>query len=62
MKQAIEEGYILNVLDNYVTWKTYCHINKTIDDDPELKTIAAKRKWRGSSICTPRTSHRRLRL
>ena len=26
MKQAIEEGYILNVLDNYVTWKTYCHI------------------------------------
>ena len=26
MRQAIEEGYILNVLDNYVTWKTYCHI------------------------------------
>ena len=44
MKQAIEEGYILNVLDNYVTWKTYCHINKAIEDDPELKTIAAKRK------------------
>ncbi len=22
MKQAIEEGYILNVLNNYVTWKT----------------------------------------
>ena len=44
MKQAIEEHYILNVLDNYVTWKTYCHINKAIQDDPELKTIAAKRK------------------
>ena len=44
MKQAIEEGYILNVLDNYVTWKTYCHINKAIEDDPELKSIAAKRK------------------
>ena len=44
MKQAIEEGYILNVLDNYVTWKTYCHINKAIEDDPELKTVAAKRK------------------
>lgn len=44
MKQAIEEKYILNVLDNYVTWKTYCHINKAIADDPELKTIAAKRK------------------
>lgn len=44
MKQAIEEKYILNVLDNYVTWKTYCHINKAIQDDPELKSIVAKRK------------------
>lgn len=44
MKQAIEEGYILNVLDNYVTWKTYCHINKAIQDDPELQSITAKRK------------------
>jgi type I restriction enzyme R subunit len=44
MKQAIEEHYILNVLDNYVTWKTYCRINKAIKDDPELETISAKRK------------------
>lgn len=44
MKQAIEEKYILNVLDNYVTWKTYCHINKAIQDDPELQSITAKRK------------------
>lgn len=44
MKQAIEEGYIINVLDNYVTWKTYCHINKAIQDDPELQSITAKRK------------------
>ncbi len=44
MKQAIEEGFILNVLDNYVTWNTYCRINKAIQDDPEFETIAAKRK------------------
>lgn len=44
MKQAIEEKYILNVLDNYVTWNTYCHINKAIQDDPELASISAKRK------------------
>lgn len=44
MKQAIEEGYILNVLNNYVTWKTYCHINKAVQDDPELQSITAKRK------------------
>lgn len=44
MKQAIEEGYILNVLDNYVTWKTYYEINKIVDEDPELQSISAKRK------------------
>lgn len=44
MKQAIEEGYILNVLNNYVTWKTFCHINKVIQDDPELKQITTKKK------------------
>lgn len=44
MKQAIEEGYILNVLNNYVTWKTYCHINKAVQDDPKLQSITAKRK------------------
>ena len=44
MKQAIEEGFILDVLKNYVTYKTYYKINKAIEDDPELETIAAKRK------------------
>lgn len=44
MKQAIEEGFILDVLQNYVTYKTYFEINKAIEDDPELETIAAKRK------------------
>lgn len=44
MKQAIEEDFILDVLQNYVTYKTYYQINKAIEDDPELETIAAKRK------------------
>ena len=44
MKQAIEERFILDVLLNYVTYKTYFNINKAIEDDPELETIAAKRK------------------
>lgn len=44
MKQAIEEGYILNVLDNYVTWKTYFHLNKAVEENPELQSIDAKRK------------------
>lgn len=44
MKQAIEEGYILDVLQNYIEYKTYYKLNKTIEDDPEIKTIAAKRQ------------------
>lgn len=44
MKQAIEEGYILNVLDNYIIYKTYFELQKKINDDPEFKSITAKRK------------------
>ena len=35
MRQAIEEGFILDVLANYVTYQTYWNIEKTVTDDPE---------------------------
>lgn len=44
MKQAIEEGFILDVLQNYTTYQTYYRINKEIKDDPELETADAKRQ------------------
>lgn len=44
MKQAIEEGFILDVLQNYVEYNTFYHINKKILDDPEMKTSDAKRQ------------------
>lgn len=44
MKQAIEEGFILDVLRNYVTYQTYYRLNKEIESDPEVKTSAAKRQ------------------
>ncbi|MDD7362838.1 MAG: type I restriction endonuclease [Peptoniphilus sp.] len=44
MKQAIEEGFILDVLQNYTTYKTMYEINKTIENDPELETAEAKRQ------------------
>lgn len=44
MKQAIEEGFILDVLNNYTTYKTYYKLNKAVDEDPALKTTVAKRK------------------
>ncbi len=36
MRQAIEEGFIHDVLANYVTYDTYFKIDKAITDDPEL--------------------------
>lgn len=44
MKQAIEEGFILDVLQNYTTYKTFYQINKEIEDDPRCKTNDAKRQ------------------
>lgn len=43
MKQAIEEGYILDVLTNYIQYKTYFKLSKTIEEDPLLRTDQAKR-------------------
>lgn len=40
MRQAIEEGFILDVLKNYMTYKMFYKIIKTIPDDPELDTVA----------------------
>ncbi len=38
MRQAIEEHFILDVLQNYMTYKMYYKIAKTIPDNPELNT------------------------
>jgi len=44
MKQAIEEGFILDVLQRYTTYKVYYHLVKKVEDDPNMpKKKAAKR-------------------
>lgn len=43
MRQAIEEGFILDVLKNYVTYKNYYKIIKTIADDPQIETSSGVR-------------------
>ncbi len=35
MRQAIEEGFILDVLRNYTTYKDYWRLLKTVEDDPK---------------------------
>jgi type I restriction enzyme, R subunit len=43
MRQAIEEGFILDVLKNYITYELYFKLTKAIEDDPNLnKKKAAK--------------------
>lgn len=43
MKQAIEEGFIMDVLSNYTTYQTYWKIEKATTDDPEYDAKKAKR-------------------
>lgn len=44
MKQAIEEGFILDVLANFTEYDTYYRLNKEISEDPQYKTVEAKRQ------------------
>lgn len=43
MKQAIEEGFILDVLKSYTTYKTYFKLSKQIEDDPKVNKKKASR-------------------
>lgn len=46
MKQAIEEGFILDVLANYTTYKSYYEIEKSIAENPLFDTKKAQKKLR----------------
>ena len=43
MKQAIHEGFILDVLKHYINYPTYFQLVKTVQDDPILDQKKAKR-------------------
>ena len=44
MRQAIEEGFILDVTASYTTYDSFCKVVKSVPDDPELESTAAKRQ------------------
>ncbi|ACZ01133.1 type I restriction endonuclease subunit R [Streptobacillus moniliformis] len=46
MKQAIEEGFILDVLKNYTHYENYYKIYKTIEDNPDFDKKKAQKKIR----------------
>lgn len=43
MRQAIEEGFILDVLKNYTTFETYFGLLKQVEEDPEFDKKKAQR-------------------
>lgn len=46
MKQAIEENFILDVLQNYTTYQSFYGLYKRIDEDPQFDKIKAQKKLR----------------
>lgn len=46
MKQAIQEGFILDVLSCFTPIQSYYQLIKRIEDDPEFDKIKAKKKMR----------------
>jgi len=55
MKQAIEEGFILDVLANYTTYKSYYEIQKSIEDNPLFDSKKAQKKLRAYVERNPAT-------
>ncbi len=46
MKQAIQEGFILDVLAHYTPVNSYYKLAKTVEDDPQFDTKKAQKKLR----------------
>lgn len=46
MRQAIDEGFILDVLQNYTTWSSYYKLLKKVEDDPEVDAKKARKKMK----------------
>ncbi len=42
MRQAIQEGFIEDVLANYLTYNRYYHLEKTLLEDPKYETAKAR--------------------
>ncbi|MBR0518352.1 type I restriction endonuclease subunit R, partial [bacterium] len=44
MKQAIEEGFVIDVLQSFTPYETICKLNKEIEEDPKINSISAKKQ------------------
>ena len=62
MHQAIEEGFILDVLQNYMTYKTCFQIANSTPDNPEVPTSRASKVIRKYQQLHPENIHQKAEI
>lgn len=62
MKQAIEEGFIIDVLQSFTPYETLFKINKKIAADPKFKTAKAKKKIARFAMLHPTNIAQRIEI
>ncbi|MGH3584768.1 MAG: type I restriction endonuclease subunit R [Pseudonocardia sp.] len=62
MRQAIEEGFILDVLSNYVTYKTYWRLANGNTDDREVNERKAKSQLARFAVLSPASLEQRAEI
>ena len=55
MKQAIEEKFILDVLEKYTTYKSYYEVQKSVENNPLFDTAKAQKRLKAFVEASPRT-------
>ncbi len=62
MKQAIEEQFILDVLANYTTYKSYYEVRKSVAENPLFNTAKAQKQLKGFVEASPSTIEVKARI
>ena len=62
MKQAIEEGFIMDVLQNYTPYNSYYKVVKAIAEDPEFDLKQAAKKLRAFVESQPETIEKKANI
>lgn len=62
MKQAIQEGFILDVLANYTPVDSYYRLTKTVEDDPSFDKKKAQKKLRAFVESNTHTIARKAKI
>lgn len=62
MKQAIEEKFILDVLEKYTTYKSYYEVQKSVQENPLFDTAKAQKKLKAFVEASPSTIEVKARI